>query len=376
MTRIGCRRLSHDVNERAHRQIEIDRVQPKGRLILRETLDESRGRFAEAILVTGCHFEDGERAFRASAGEKVRQFEEVGPELGLHVRCGRQNGVEMRRAVERRRVDAGIAHPRRFRGAKARVRRDGAIRGKAGIGDDAAGLASLRAEGDVLERPADLLAIGDVDVRPWQDGQDEFRLGWLAVDLGRQELGQQPRTLAVADENDAPAAVVLGEIGAPSRQHIGVRHSEGHVRVATEQRGKAGERYLTIKRREGPAHGRKRRELLARGRILVRRGGNRAERRADPGDGGIDVKTVDGSVRLRREGHDGLSPTRFEYRGSRRRGAGIAAARTAQPRSFSFVVRRGRHVGRHVPMPPEAGDPDEHEDNSGAPQTKRRVAHQ
>src|SRR5699024_2004934 len=90
-------------------------------------------------------------------------------------------------------------------------------------GDDAAELGSVTAERRPPERPADVLALADDDVAAEQDRRDQLPpLRPLALDLAPEELAQHPRSLRVADQDDAATVVVAAQVRPPRREHVAV----------------------------------------------------------------------------------------------------------------------------------------------------------
>ena len=201
------------------------------------------------------------------------------------------------------------------------------------------------AERDMLEGSAHRLALGHVHLCARDDRGHEPRLHRRAVDLRRDETRQDLGALAVADEHDAAALIVPGEIGPPGRQHVGVGESaRRQIRVRiVDDLAEARARHLAVERRKGPADGAKAHELLLGGARLVL--GRRDRRVVASGmrDRRVDVEAIDRRGRIGRVG-DFVAPSasREDRRGGRRR-ADVGAAGPAQPGGGGAIVgRRGR----------------------------------
>ena len=173
-----------------------------------------------------------------------------------------------------------------------------------------------------------------------------LRIG-LSVDLGGDEAGEDAGALVVADEDDAAAGIVGGEVVFPGGLDVGVGQlAVGGDILAAAEGVEGGERHLPVGGRVEAAGGAEAGELLAHDLALFR-----AERGVGVGrgvlrDGGVDVEAIDRRVGGGREefglqcsigGDDGDG-------GVLR--AGIVAAGAAEPVIHVRIVeRRGRGDG-------------------------------
>jgi hypothetical protein len=74
----------------------------------------------------------------------------------------------------------------------------------------------------VLERAANIGALGHRQAGSHENRRDQFALHRFAVDFFFDEARQHTGTLAVADQHDAAALIVVRQIIVPSREHIAV----------------------------------------------------------------------------------------------------------------------------------------------------------
>src|SRR5688572_1589214 len=97
---------------------------------------------------------------------------------------------------------------------------------------------------------ADILALGNRDVRSEQDGGDEACLQWLAIDLLLDELAQHAGALGVADEHEAAAVVPGRQVMLPGAAHVVVGELEVRRRNAADD---GGDRALPVDGRKQAA---------------------------------------------------------------------------------------------------------------------------
>ncbi len=114
----------------------------------------------------------------------------------------------------------------------------------------------------------------------------------------------------MSDQDDAAAAVVVGDVMLPGIEDVGIR--EGTVDrdgIAAQAADERGERDLTVDRREHATHLAEARRLLVHDKELLVGGGDEvAVARRIEGDGRIDVEAVDARLARRVPGlHAGLA---------------------------------------------------------------------
>jgi hypothetical protein len=196
-----------------------------------------------------------------------------------------------------------------------------------------------------------------------QDRGYELPLHRLAVDLVLQELDQQRRALAVADQHHAASVIVVRQVMTPGGRDVvvaGLRPAGGG-RARRLHQGRDGE--LSVHRREHPAPGGEARGLHLGDAALFRTSLHVGQLARIARDGRIDVEAVDrgGGVcakPLHRRGADG-----GDDRGREIRVAGVGAPWAAQPGVSLRVVlarrrrllgagRRRKQPGRQRPRQP------------------------
>ena len=198
---------------------------------------------------------------------------------------------------------------------------------------------AARQSGIVLERPAYVLPPGHGQARPQQDGRYHPRLHRLAVDLVADQRRQHHRALRVADQHHAAPVVVVRHVVIPRIPHVVVAGSAVQLEARAREAGaQARQRHLSVHRGEQPALRAKPRELLAHDVALFVADrhvavGGRVQRH-----GGIDVEAVDGRLRVGRPRLTRQGATGRDHRGREVDGAGILAARPAEPRLGVAVV--------------------------------------
>ena len=104
---------------------------------------------------------------------------------------------------------------------------------------DAADLAGLAAERDLLELPADVLALRRQERRAEDVGADQLLLDRLAVDLVGDQRLQDERALRVADQHHAAALVVVLQVVLPRIAHIVVLNALAEQRQRIARRSPA-----------------------------------------------------------------------------------------------------------------------------------------
>ena len=151
-------------------------------------------------------------------------------------------------------IGAGDLHAWRFGMGEAGIVRRERARRECLVGDDAAALPRCAAERDRLKRTPDVLAFGDLDIEPENEGAGEEALLGLALDLMGDEPREDSRALRMADQHDAAAVVVMREVMSPRRAHILIRKLEIHrERLVSEHSLDARERHLAVDGRERAA---------------------------------------------------------------------------------------------------------------------------
>ena len=156
--------------------------------------------------------------------------------------------------------------------AEDRAGRRDVLLAEAGPGDDAAGLAGLRAERGRLEAAADQLALRHQDVEAGEDGELHALVdGGVGLDLRGDQLDQMHRALAVADQDEGAALVAGGEKVAPGGEHVAIG-LDGGLRdvLAGGKSDDRADRHLAVYRRIDLAHRREARGLGGGGADFLR----------------------------------------------------------------------------------------------------------
>ena len=104
---------------------------------------------------------------------------------------------------------------------------------------DATDLAGLPAERNLLELPADVLALRRQERRAEDVGADELLLNRLAVDLVRDQRLQDVRALRVADQHHAAALVVVLQVVLPRIADVVVLNALAEQRQRIRIRSRA-----------------------------------------------------------------------------------------------------------------------------------------
>ena len=80
----------------------------------------------------------------------------------------------------------------------------------------------------MLEAATDVAARAHLDVAAQDDGRDQqLAQARVLIDLSPQQADEHGRALGVADEDDGPAVVEVGQVVLPGRQHAGVGDGVG-----------------------------------------------------------------------------------------------------------------------------------------------------
>ena len=187
---------------------------------------------------------------------------------------------------------------------------------------------------DGLEVAADVRALGNGQAGSHQDGRYQARLNGLGVDFVLDQGGEHARSLGVADQDDAPTVVFMGEIVVPGVAHIvvaGLRpRRRARQRMALHHRHQGGEGELPVHRREQPATGSKASELLLHDAPFGRLDGHGRDDARISRHGGIDVEAIDRRPPVSLERFKAQRAVRVHHRGGKINIASVAdAARPA-----------------------------------------------
>ncbi len=201
----------------------------------------------------------------------------------------------------------------------------------------------------MLEVAADVAPVAHGHVAAGDDGRDEPRAHRrIVVDLLLQQPDEHPAALRVADEHDAAAVVVVGQVVAPRRRHVAVgdRLAGRHRRRGAGQQAVDG--HLAVHRRPHAADLGEARHLLNGHQLLL--GGDLQVRveRALGADRRVHVEAVDRrrprvADLLHADRSVGAEDRRGEIRGARI----VGHARSAQPHRVSPSRRRAQARRRH-----------------------------
>ena len=162
-------------------------------------------------------------------------------------------------------------------------------------GEDAAGLGGTAAQGSRLEAAANQFSLWDQHVVTRDDSEEHALCLRAALDFIGDELLEEERALAVADEDERAADVAGGEILVPRGGDVAVRDLRRRRDVAAgHDRGNRADGHLAIDGRERAADAGETGKLVLRGEAFLAVGDIKVA--VEPGvvaDGGIDVEAVD-----------------------------------------------------------------------------------